>query len=186
MDTTYRLTAKGLEKAEQYLRELIAYRKEILDAKLDTADDTPIPTIQDIESDIESFEEDDEYYNSWSIADNTTMNMPICLKYEEDYLEADIADHPPKIEFIKYTGKWPTLCSGELYFKVNGKEYKISGLVPGGEVGFKGGYGGESYIKKGPWRLHNHDFPKELKPYKRLITKMVNENVEQGCCGGCL
>ena len=186
MDTTYRLTAKGLEKAEQYLRELIAYRKEILDAKLDTADDTPIPTIQDIESDIESFEEDDEYYNSWSIADNTTMNMPICLKYEEDYLEADIADHPPKIEFIKYTGKWPTLCSGELYFKVNGKEYKIKGLVPGGEVGFKGGYGGESYIKKGPWRLHNHDFPKELKPYKRLITKMVNENVEQGCCGGCL
>ena len=186
MDTTYRLTAKGLEKAEQYLRELIAYRKEILDAKLDTADDTPIPTIQDIESDIESFEEDDEYYNSWSIADNTTMNMPICLKYEEDYLEADIADYPPKIEFIKYTGKWPTLCSGELYFKVNGKEYKIKGLVPGGEVGFKGGYGGESYIKKGPWRLHNHDFPKELKPYKRLITKMVNENVEQGCCGGCL
>ena len=186
MDTTYRLTAKGLEKAEQYLRELIAYRKEILDAKLDTADDTPIPTIQDIESDIESFEVDDEYYNSWSIADNTTMNMPICLKYEEDYLEADIADYPPKIEFIKYTGKWPTLCSGELYFKVNGKEYKIKGLVPGGEVGFKGGYGGESYIKKGPWRLHNHDFPKELKPYKRLITKMVNENVEQGCCGGCL
>ena len=186
MDNTYRLTAKGLEKAEQYLRKLIAYRKEILDAKLDTADDTPIPTIQDIESDIESFEEDDEYYNSWSIADNTTMNMPICLKYEEDYLEADIADHPPKIEFIKYTGKWPTLCSGELYFKVNGKEYKISGLVPGGEVGFKGGYGGESYIKKGPWRLHNHDFPKELKPYKRLITNMVNENVKYGCCGGCL
>ena len=186
MDTTYRLTVKGLEKAEQYLRELIAYRKEILDAKLDTVDDTPIPTIQDIESDIESFEEDDEYYNSWSIADDTTMNMPLCLKYEEDYLEADIADYPPKIEFIKYTGKWPTLCSGELYFKVNGKEYKIKGLVPGGEVGFKGGYGGESYIKKGPWRLHNHDFPKELKPYKRLITKMVNENVEQGCCGGCL
>ena len=186
MDTTYRLTAKGLEKAEQYLRELIAYRKEILDAKLDTADDTPIPTIQDIESDIESFEEDDEYYNSWSIADDTTMNMPLCLKYGEDYLEADIADHPPKIEFIKYTGKWPTLCSGELYFKVNGKEYKIKGLVPGGEVGFKGGYGGESYIKKGPWRLHNHDFPKELKPYKRLITNMVNENVKYGCCGGCL
>ena len=186
MDTTYRLTAKGLEKAEQYLRELIAYRKEILDAKLDTADDTPIPTIQDIESEIESFEEDDEYYNSWSIADDTTMNMPLCLKYGEDYLEADIADHPPKIEFIKYTGKWPTLCSGELYFKVNGKEYKIKGLVPGGEVGFKGGYGGESYIKKGPWRLHNHDFPKELKPYKRLITNMVNENVKYGCCGGCL
>ena len=186
METTYRLTAKGLEKAEQYLRELIAYRKEILDAKLDTADDTSIPTIQDIESDIESFEEDDEYYNSWSIADDTTMNMPLCLKYEEDYLEADIVDYPPKIEFVKYTGKWPALCAGKLYFKVNGKEYKIKGLVSGGEVGFKGGYGGESYIKKGPWSLHDYNFPEELKPYKRLITKMVNENVEYGCCGGCL
>ena len=100
METTYRLTVKGLEKAEQYLRELIAYRKEILDAKLDTADDTPIPTIQDIESNIESFEEDDEYYNSWSIADDTTMNMPLCLNYGEDYLESEIADNSLKIEFV--------------------------------------------------------------------------------------
>lgn len=186
METTYRLTAKGLEKAEQYLRELIAYRKEILDAKLDTVDDTPSPTIQDIESDIESFEEDDEYYNSWSIADDTTMNMPLCLNYGEDYLESEIADNPPKIEFVKYTGEWPALCAGKLYFKVNGKEYKIKGLVSGGEVGFKGGYGGESYINKGPWSLHDYNFPEELKPYKRLITKMVNENIEYGCCGGCL
>lgn len=28
MDTTYRLTAKGLEKAEQYLRELIEMRRK--------------------------------------------------------------------------------------------------------------------------------------------------------------
>lgn len=188
METIYRLTAGGKIKSQRYINELIAYRKEILDAGLDTADDTPIPTFEDIECDIDAFEneEDDEYYNSWSIADDTTMNMPLWLKYEEDYLETDIVDHPPKIEFVKYTGKWPALCSGKLYFKVNGKEYKIKGLVSGGEVGFKGGYGGESYINKGPWSLHDHDFPEELKPYKRLITKMVNENVEYGCCGGCL
>lgn len=188
MDTIYRLTTEGKVKSQRYINELIAYRKEILDAGLDTADDTPVPTLEDIECDIDAFEDENEneYCNCWGATDEYTLNEALCLKYGEDYLEVDIADYPPKIEFIKYTGKWPTLCSGELYFKVNGKEYKIKGLVPGGEVGFKGGYGGESYIKKGPWRLHNHDFPKELKPYKRLITNMVNENIKYGCCGGCL
>lgn len=186
METTYRLTAKGLEKAEQYLRELIAYRKKLLDHRLDTADDTPIPTIQDIESDIESFEEENEYYNIWSVADDTSMNVPLCLNYGEDYLESEIADNPPKIEFVSYTGKWPVLCSGEFTFKINGKQYTIENLISGGRIGFKHGYGGEEYIEKGPWSLHEDSLPDELKPCKRLITKMVNENVEQGCCGGCI
>lgn len=188
MKTTYRLTAEGKVKSQRYISQLIAYRKEILDAGLDTADDTPVPTIEDIECDIDEFEDEEgnEYCNCWGATDEYVLNESLWLKYGEDYLEADIADHPPKIEFIKYTGKWPTLCSGDLYFKVNDKKYKIGGLFPGGEVGFKGGYSGESYIKKGPWRLPDYNFSEELKPYKRLITKMVNENVEYGCCGGCL
>lgn len=188
METIYRLTTEGKIKSQRYINELIAYRKEILDAGLDTADDTSIPTFEDIEYDIDTFEdeEENEYYNIWSVADDTSMNVPLCLNYGEDYLESEIADNPPKIEFVSYTGKWPALCSGELTFKINGKQYTIENLISGGRIGFKHGYGGEEYIEKGPWSLHEDSLPDELKPCKRLITKMVNENVEQGCCGGCI
>lgn len=87
MDTTYRLTAEGKAKSQRYINELIAYRKEILDAGLDTADDTPIPTIHDIECDIDAFEEDGEYYNCWGATDEYTLNEALYLKYGEDYTE---------------------------------------------------------------------------------------------------
>lgn len=187
MKTTYRLTAEGKTKAQRYIDELLAYRKEILDAGLDTADNTPVPTFEAIECDIDEFEdeEEDEYYNCWGATDEYTLNEALCLKYGEDYLESEIADNPPKIEFISYTGKWPVLCSGELTFKINGKQYTAENLISGGEIGFKHGYSDE-YIKKGPWSLSEDSLPDEIKPCKRLITKMVNENVEQGCCGGCI
>lgn len=188
METIYRLTAKGKVKTQEYIDELLAYRKEILDAGLDTANDTSIPTFEDIECDIDEFEneEENEYYNCWGATDEYTLNKALCLKYGEDYLEAEIADKPPKIEFVSYTGKWPALCMGTLTFKVNDKQYEIRNLIAGGETGFKHGYSGEPYIRKGPWSLYEDSLPDELKPCKRLITKMVNENVEQGCCGGCI
>lgn len=97
MKLKYRLTEKGLKKTKQYLNELVAYRKEILDAKLDTADDTPIPTVEDIESDIEMFEEDNEYFNCWGVTDEISTDTPLCLKYKEDYLETDKMEHQPRI-----------------------------------------------------------------------------------------
>lgn len=136
METTYRLTTEGKIKSQRYINELIAYRKEILDAGLDTADDTPIPTFEDIECDIDAFEdeEENEYCNCCGATDEYTLNEALLLRYGEDYLEAEIVDYQPKIEFVSYTGKWPALCAGKLYFKVNGKEYK-SQLPPPKEMG---------------------------------------------------
>lgn len=84
----YKLTEQGIKECKRFITECNAKRKEILDAKIDTADDTTIPTIEDIESDIESFiDEDGEYYNCWGVTDNYDSDFPICLILGTDFVE---------------------------------------------------------------------------------------------------
>lgn len=79
-----KLTKKGKENLLFQLAELKAKRKEILDAGLDTASDTPIPTIEDICSEIEEFEDEDgDYYNGWGVTDN--YDLIISLHRGTDY-----------------------------------------------------------------------------------------------------
>lgn len=84
-------TKTGRKKAEQYIRELKAKRKEILDAGKDTADDTVIPSPEDILADIEFIGMDDEleYYNSWGVTDNYDADVPIALTYGADFVEKE-------------------------------------------------------------------------------------------------
>ena len=79
------LTKIGERKVKEYIEELKAKRKEILDARLDTANETKLPTIEDILSDIYSFEEDNEYYNNWGVTDNYDADLPIWLEENIDY-----------------------------------------------------------------------------------------------------
>lgn len=84
----YKLTVQGIKECERFIVECNAKRKEILDAKIDTADDTILPTIKDIENDISSFiDEDGEYYNCWGITDNYDSDYPICLTLGVDFVE---------------------------------------------------------------------------------------------------
>lgn len=88
------------------------------------------------------------------------------------------------IEFIKYDGKYPCLCSGTLGIKVNGKPYYLeNALISGGSVSFDDDW--NEMVITGPWSVDLHKFP-ELEQYKEEITKVVNENVSWGCCGGCV
>ena len=77
----YVLTATGENVVINYIAELVAKRKEILDANKDTADDTVLPTIKDIEADINFFgvDEDGDYYNSWGVTDNYNADYPLTL-----------------------------------------------------------------------------------------------------------
>ena len=50
---SYILTRTGTRKAGAFIGECMALRKELLDAHKDTADETTLPTIEDILSDIE-------------------------------------------------------------------------------------------------------------------------------------
>ena len=74
------LTKIGERKVKEYIEELKAKRKEILDARLDTANETELPTIEDILSDIYNFKKDNEYYNNWGVTDNYDGDLPIYLK----------------------------------------------------------------------------------------------------------
>ena len=79
------LTARGKRKIEDYIRELQAKRKEILDAGKDTADGTTIPTIEDIMSEIPVFEENGQYLNAWGVTDNYNADRALSLVRGRDY-----------------------------------------------------------------------------------------------------
>ena len=85
----YKLTETGRQEAERYIEELKAKRKEILDAKKDTADETTLPTIEDIEADIDFMDIDDDnaYYNNWGVTDHYDADAPIGLMLGKDFIE---------------------------------------------------------------------------------------------------
>lgn len=85
----YKLTEQGIKKCERFIAECNAKRKAILDAKLDTAEDTNIPTVEDIESDINAFgiDEENKYFNGWGVTDNYNSDYPISLILGIDFIE---------------------------------------------------------------------------------------------------
>lgn len=102
----YVLTEKGKENVRSYIRELEAKRKEILDAGKDTADETAIPTAEDILSDVSfmgiNWGDPDGpcYYNGWRVTDNHEADAPILLKLGRDLI---IEDDSPRYMLISVT-----------------------------------------------------------------------------------
>ena len=88
---TYKLTENGSYVAAAYIHECESKRKEILDAGKDTADDTVLPTLEDIIADIEFIgeDDDDEYINSWGVTDNYNSDRPLCLKRNTDFVKEE-------------------------------------------------------------------------------------------------
>lgn len=99
------------------------------------------------------------------------------------------------VEFVSYTGEWPNLCSGILTLKINekevkfGKDYKTKeNYSPrfwksGGRCGF---CNTEPYIEHREWYINASEIPEAYRKYAEEIEKVFNDNVEHGCCGGCL
>lgn len=82
-----KLTAIGMRKVNDYINELVAKRKEIMDARLDTADETTLPNVEAIIDDVEAFEENDEYLNGWAVTDNYDSDYPLNLVRGVDYTD---------------------------------------------------------------------------------------------------
>lgn len=84
----FKLTEHGKELCEMYITELKAKRKDILDAGIDTAYETELPTVQDIENDINWQDVvEDDYYNGLGVTDHYDSEYPLGLKLGEDFVE---------------------------------------------------------------------------------------------------
>ena len=85
----YVLTERGKKKAATYISEMEVKRKKILEAELDTANETTIPSIEGIESDINAYDLDDdgEYFNSWGVTDKYNADYPLLLRLGDDIME---------------------------------------------------------------------------------------------------
>ena len=99
----FKLTKHGKRVVESYIRELEAKRKEILDAGKDTADETELPTAEDILSDVSftgiNWDDSDGpcYYNGWAVTDHYDSDLPILLKLGRDLF---IEDETPAKVFV--------------------------------------------------------------------------------------
>jgi len=101
-----------------------------------------------------------------------------------------------EIKFISYDGSFPNLCSGDLKLDIDGKVYTFGGYghngpdhydcfwSSGGSVWFDDDWG--DHISSGPWVISKDELPDFLKSEYKKISRIFNENVPFGCCGGCV
>lgn len=100
--------------------------------------------------------------------------------YTEENVDRLLSLPSKKIEFVSYDGRYPNLCGGTLVLRLGSKEYSMDYVLSSGGGCYCGG------VERGCWEIKEYALPEELLPYIDEIKEVVNENVEHGCCGGCL
>ena len=86
----YVLTTHGSRIVDDYIRNCVAKRKEILDAGKDTADETYLPTAEDILSDLNfgvGVDEEGDYFNVWGVTDHYNADAVLGLHIGDDFVE---------------------------------------------------------------------------------------------------
>lgn len=129
--------------------------------------------------------------NDVSIDQLTQLNQSICLTTLTLFaLDEKIKARKEKlnIEFVSYNGDYPNLCSGVLQLKVEGRVLKFGCWGDCDYPSFwrsGGGFDDDYNAYYGDWIISEKELPDFLKPYVDVISKLLNENVPKGCCGGC-
>lgn len=100
-----------------------------------------------------------------------------------------------RVEFVDYTGEYPCLCSGKVTLKIDGQvvefcryrsDSKETGkpylsLGSGGSAGFDEDW--NETVTYGPWSI---DLDPRYAELEDEILEVINDNIPEGCCGGCL
>lgn len=102
---------------------------------------------------------------------------------------------------MSYDGSWPSLCSGELILEIDGKKYSFgNGWVDEYGMEWENDFfpfwesGGcidrcsdvKIVVNKKAWKIDHSKIPEQFRKYEKEIENVFNENVEWGCCGGCI
>lgn len=86
---------------------------------------------------------------------------------------------------IRYDGRFPNLCRGNLVVVIDGKvwEFPPYCLCSGGSVWFDKDW--TDHVEDGPWSIDEwpEGFPEED---KEAVVERINEEIPWGCCGGCV
>lgn len=109
-----------------------------------------------------------------------------------DSTNSESADH--HVEFVFYTGSYPCLCSGILILLIDGIVYTFGNdydaTVDFGSFWRSGGSvdisRDEFHVEENEWIIDIDKIPEQFRQYAEEIDKVFNENVEHGCCGGCI
>ena len=98
------------------------------------------------------------------------------------------------VKFISYDGEYPNLCSGTLVVEIDGKRTSFGWhnadypefWVSGGSVSFDEDW--SETVDRGEWELcfDEKNYPPEIAAAMPELIRVFNENVREGCCGGCV
>jgi len=88
---------------------------------------------------------------------------------------------------IEYDGAYPNLCSGHLIVYVDSIKWNFGShcLSSGGYVNFDEDWNED--VGDGPWSVKSwpKGFPEDAE-LRRSVVSAINDNIEWGCCGGCV
>jgi len=117
-----------------------------------------------------------------------------------------------RVKFVSYTGEYPNLCSGVLTLEIDGVKYKFGHnysnyhfdenrngyfsdedpehpnfgafWTSGGSVTHDSNWNFD--VDHGEWEIDVQELPEQFRELAAEIDVVFNENVEYGCCGGCI
>lgn len=94
------------------------------------------------------------------------------------------------IKFISYDGHFPIYCSGRLVVEIDGKQISFGYINPASWQNVeKADYPHFWWPGGCEWEMsecvNEKDYTPEIFKILPDILKVMNKNIEGGCCGGC-
>ena len=117
-----------------------------------------------------------------------------------------------RVKFISYTGEYPNRCGGVLTLEIDGVQYRFGHNYSnyhldedgnwqftdedpehpnfeefwssGGSVTHDSGW--NFHVCREEWEIDVQEIPEQFRELAAEIDRVFNENVDFGCCGGCI